>query len=133
MPYAVESAHYGCDGSEECIAHPYGQYGVFLSERLSGGDFLAVAFPDLSSEPELQGAADKRYGDKPQLSGEGYLAVYDASGCDCESQSQSDSPQVERQFLIFAKAFGYMRREPSQKHCGDKRQEEQREDFAENK
>ena len=36
MPYAVESADYRSLGSHESITHPYGEYGVLLSQSLTG-------------------------------------------------------------------------------------------------
>ena len=56
VPHTVKAAGNGGDGSEERVAHPDGQHGVFLSQRLAGRDAVTIPVTDAFAEPELEGA-----------------------------------------------------------------------------
>lgn len=56
VPHTVKAAGNGGDGSEERVAHPDGQHGVFLSQRLAGRDAVTIPVTDAFAEPELKSA-----------------------------------------------------------------------------
>ena len=104
VPDAVEAAGDGGDGGEEGVAHPDGQHGVFLAERLAGGDGVAVVAPYSAAEVELAGAACERYGHEPELGGECYGGMDDASRGHGHGKGEGYGPEVERQVLMAADA-----------------------------
>ena len=65
VPDAVETTHYGGNRGEEGVAHPYGEHGVLLAHRLSGGDSVVIAQSYFPAEPELHDAAYQGDGDEP--------------------------------------------------------------------
>ena len=131
MPYAVEASGYGGDGGEEGVAHPDGQHGVFLAERLAGGDGVAVVAPYSAAEVELAAAACERYGHEPELGGECYGGMDDASCGHGHGKGEGHGPEVERQVLMAADARAQLRQKVAQEHCGDQRQQQQGEHLAE--
>ena len=92
VPDAVETSGYCSDRSKECVADPYGEYSVFLTERLSGCYSVVVSGTDFSAEPELENTTGQWHGHEPQLNREFDSAMRYAAGCGSYCESKSDGP-----------------------------------------
>lgn len=131
VPDAVEAAYYRSDGGEEGVSHPDGEYGVLLSECLTGGYGVVVSVADLSAEPELKSATKERDDDEPKLGRELEVSMHDAASGDGDSQGKSDSPEIERDVRSLGKFFGKRGGNEPQQESRNQREEQEREHLAE--
>lgn len=115
VPDAVEASYEGCDRGEECVSHPDGEHRVFLTERLAGGDGIAVAMTYVAPDCELHHTAYQRYGYEAELDADRNVGAHDGVGRDRERQCESDNPEIEAPFLLFGESALKARQEASHK------------------
>ena len=67
MPNAVKSSGNRCNRCKECICEPNGKDSIFLSQRLSAGNRIAVATTDVATKGKLHNATNERHQGYPHL------------------------------------------------------------------
>ncbi len=95
MPNAVEPAGHGGYRREERITEPYGEHGIFLAKRLTGGNLVVICNAELPAEPELQDTCEQRDKHEAQLSRWRHCAVHHTSHRHRDGNGKRESPEVE--------------------------------------
>ena len=76
VPDAVKAAGQRGDGIEKSVTQPNDEDGVFLSERLSGRNFVAMRRTDFLAEIKLQSASQNGYHRDARHQRNGHLTLH---------------------------------------------------------
>lgn len=133
VPNAVKTTGQRGDGIEESVAQPNDENSVFLSERLSGCDFVAMWRSDFLAEIELQGASqDGNYRDACHQRN-GYLALHQTARGDGDGQCQGEGPKIKGQIALLQYFLQEFRKEVAHSPSQQQGEQQQREDFQQDR
>lgn len=133
VPYAVKTAGQRGDGIEKSVAQPNDENGVFLSERLSGRDFVVMRRTDFLAEIELQSASqDGNYRDARHQRN-GYLALHQTARGDSDGQCQGECPKIKGQIALLQYFLQEFRKEVAHSPSQQQGEQQQREDFQQDR